>query len=198
MIVQEINPIPEINLPVDDLRSHLRMGTGFDEDTLQDKILSGFLRAALTAIESRTNKVLIARSFRMQLTEWQPDKAQTFPLAPVSQIISVQLLDANDVSSTLSPAVYRLKQDTTRPSLVPASATLPSVGSGGSVQIDFVAGYGGWTDVPPDLRQAVMMLTAHFYENRNETHLGQGCMPFGVTALIERYKVLRVGFGDAS
>ena len=198
MIVQEINPIPETNLPVDDLRSHLRLGTGFDEDTLQDKVLSGFLRAALAAIESRTSKVLIARSFRMQLTDWAPDKAQEFPLAPVTQIITVQLLDANDVASTLSPAVYRLKPDTTRPSLVAASSTLPSVGAGGTAQIDFVAGYGGWSEVPPDLRQAVMMLAAHFYENRNETHLGQGCMPFGVTALIERYKVLRIGFGDVS
>ncbi len=45
------------------LREHLRLGTGFGEDGLQDPVLAGFLRAALAAIEGRTGKALIARDF---------------------------------------------------------------------------------------------------------------------------------------
>jgi uncharacterized phiE125 gp8 family phage protein len=39
------------------------------------------------------------------------------------------------------------------------------------------------------------MLAAHFYEYRHETALGSGCMPFGVTSLIERYRPLRLSLG---
>ena len=39
------------------------------------------------------------------------------------------------------------------------------------------------------------MLAAHYYEYRHETRLGDGCMPFGVSSLIERYRPLRIGLG---
>ena len=47
-----------------------------------------------------------------------------------------------------------------------------------------------------NLAQAVLLLAAHYYDYRAETALGQGCMPFGVTSLIARYRPLRVGFGS--
>ncbi len=52
-----------------------------------------------------------------------------------------------------------------------------------------------WSEVPPDLQQAVFMLGAHYYEYRHETSLSDGCMPFGVTSLIERYRTVRIGMG---
>ena len=62
--------------------------------------------------------------------------------------------------------------------------------------VAFGAGYGAsWSEIPADLAQAVMLLAAHYYEFRNETSLSEGCMPFGVTSLIERYKPIRLGGG---
>jgi uncharacterized phiE125 gp8 family phage protein len=43
------------------------------------------------------------------------------------------------------------------------------------------------------MSQAVLMLAAHYHEYRYDTALDGGCMPFGVTALIERYRPLRLG-----
>ena len=69
---------------------------------------------------------------------------------------------------------------------------------GGNVVIEFDAGFGATCqDVPSDLQQAVFLLAAHYYEYRQETGLGEGCMPFGVTSLIERYKIMRLGAGGA-
>jgi uncharacterized phiE125 gp8 family phage protein len=45
--------------------------------------------------------------------------------------------------------------------------------------------------------QAALMLAAHYYDNRHDTALGPGCMPFGVTALLERYRPLRLSAGVA-
>ena len=59
-----------------------------------------------------------------------------------------------------------------------------------------MAGYGPtWAEVPADLAQAMLMLAAHYYEYRSDTALGAGCMPFGVTALIERYRQVRMTLG---
>ena len=40
-----------------------------------------------------------------------------------------------------------------------------------------------------------MLLASHYYEYRDETALSQGCMPFGVTSLIARYRPIRLGLG---
>ena len=83
-----------------------------------------------------------------------------------------------------------------RPRLKPKAMLLPSVQQDGSARITFVAGYGADFDgVPSDLAQAVMMLASHYYEFRHETALPGGCMPFGVSSLIERYRSLRLRAG---
>jgi uncharacterized phiE125 gp8 family phage protein len=51
--------------------------------------------------------------------------------------------------------------------------------------------------VPADLRQAVFLLAAHYYENRAEPSVGSASMPFGVLVLIESYRSIRVGGGVA-
>ena len=55
-----------------------------------------------------------------------------------------------------------------------------------------------WGGLPDDLAQAVMLLAAHYYEYRDDTALGEGCMPFGVSSLIERYRRVRLGFGGTA
>ena len=66
----------------------------------------------------------------------------------------------------------------------------------GSVKIGFTAGFGpDWDDLPGDLGQAVLLLAAYYYEYRNETAVGEGYMPFGVSSLIERYRTVRLFAG---
>ncbi|PCH74343.1 MAG: hypothetical protein COC12_04000, partial [Rhodobacteraceae bacterium] len=49
--------------------------------------------------------------------------------------------------------------------------------------------------LPADLGQAVLLLAAHYYEYRDETSLGDGCMPFGVSSLVQRYRAVRLSLG---
>lgn len=68
MLLVEDTTIPTAVLPVADFRDHLRLGTGFADDGLQDAVLERHLRAAMAAIEARTGKILIARDFTWTLT----------------------------------------------------------------------------------------------------------------------------------
>ncbi len=91
---------------------------------------------------------------------------------------------------------WRLVHDVARPVVMALGAAFPAVPQGGEVRVRFRAGFGdAFADVPADLQQAVMLLAAHYHEFRHDTGLGEGCMPFGVTALIERFRVVRIGAG---
>ena len=103
------------------------------------------------------------------------------------------------VAVTLPTAAYRLVKDTHRPRIVPAGMSLPSPGVGGLVEVVFTAGFGpAWSDVPHDLAQAVFLLAAQFHENRHDASDRPSVLPFGVMALIERWRTVRVlGGGQA-
>ncbi|EPX87251.1 phage putative hypothetical protein gp8 family [Rubellimicrobium thermophilum DSM 16684] len=195
MNLVELTEAPAAALPVQTLREHLRLGSGFADDSLQEGLLAGFLRAAIAAIEGRTGKALLSRDFAQSVTEWARPDRQPLAVAPVVEIAAVRLVDANGAETSLPPSAWRLdREGSVRPALVPVGAFLPRVPIGGQAIVTFTAGYGPqWADVPPDLAQAVLMLAAHYHDFRHDTALGPGCMPFGVTALIERYRPLRLG-----
>lgn len=198
MNLVELTEVPDEALPVPLLREHLRLGTGFPDDSLQDTLLAGFLRAALAAIEGRTGKALLSRSFALTLTAWRSPERQPLPVAPVGALASVSLTDAAGLATTVPLSALRLELDAQRPALVALGGSLPAIPQNGSARIAFSAGYGpAWVNLPADLAQAVLMLAAHYYEYRAEVALVGGCMPFGVTALIERYRPLRLSGGSA-
>ncbi|EAQ01249.1 hypothetical protein OB2597_04575 [Pseudooceanicola batsensis HTCC2597] len=183
-------------LPVEDFKAHLRLGRGFTGDTVQDAVLDSFLRAAMSAIEGRTGKVLMTRDFTWSFPTWRDDLRAVLPVGPVTALIEVALLDGDEAVTVVDPARYRLEKDLSFPALCGRSGGLPWPPADGRIRIRFTAGFGpAWSDLPADLAQAVMLLAAHYYEHREATGLGGGCMPFGVTSLIERYRPLRLLHG---
>lgn len=199
MMLVEETTVPLSALPVATFQDHMRMGSGFSDDGLQADLLEGFLRAAVAAIEARTGKITIERTFSLSLTAWRNDGAQPLPLAPVTAIVGVDLLDRNGAENRASSDVYRLVKDTHRPKIEAMGAALPRIPHGGVVRIHMSAGYGpDWSDLPADLAQAILMLAAHYYEFRHDQFASGHAMPFGVSSLIERYRNIRLFEGGRS
>jgi len=195
-MLSEQTPVPEAALPLEPFKAHLRLGTGFGEDNLQDEVLLSFLRAAIAAIEARTGKVLIVRQFVLNLHQWSDQSAQALPLVPVTAITAVVRVDAEGGEEILASSQYHLIQDSQHPQLCPTGSLFPAVVTGGALRINLTAGMAiDWGELPADLGQAVLMLAAHYYQYRDDTGLSGGCMPFGVTSLIERYRVVRLSLG---
>ncbi|MFC3058329.1 head-tail connector protein [Paenirhodobacter populi] len=192
MFLKELTAVPETALPVGALRDHLRLGTGFADAGAQDVALAAYLRAAIAAIEGRTAKALLARDYRLRLSGWRGAQL-ALPLAPVAEVRAVRLIDAADAEQIVAPARYRLVQDLARPRIAPRGGVLPAVPDGGAVEVDFTAGFGPfWSDLPADLAQAVMLLAAQYYELRHDGAGAVAAMPFGVAALIEPWRTVRV------
>ncbi len=192
MLVEE-TVVTDAALPVVAFREHLRLGSGFAEDALQDRLLAGCLRAALAAIEAQTNKVLLTRQFSATVQNPPRGAEYTFAVAPVGQVLALTQLAADGSETALEVIAYRLLPDAHAPRLLPH----PPVPVRGQLKITFEAGMGAvWADLPHDLAQAVMMLAAHFYETRNASGGATAeALPYGVNALIARYRVVRLSAG---
>lgn len=197
MMLVEQTTVPTAALPVAQFKDHLRLGTGFADDGVQDAVLEAYLRSAIAAIEARTSKALLTRSFTWTLTAWRDLAAQALPLGPVTAITGLSIVDRLGAEEVVDSAKFVLEPDLHRPRLASTGYALPVIPVGGTAVIAFDAGFGAtWDELPADLRQAVMLLAALYYENRG-THAGEAPMPMGVTSLVARYRPVRLFGGGA-
>jgi uncharacterized phiE125 gp8 family phage protein len=192
MMLTEETPVPTAALPVEEMKDHLRMGSGFADDALQDGLIESYLRAALAAIEGRIGKMLFRRRFLWVLDCWR-DAEQALPVAPVAGLVSMTLVDAAGGETLVPATAYRLVSDTHRPRLVGRGSSLPTIPTDGMVKVVLDAGFGpAWTDLPVDLRQAVLLLASEYYEHRHDDGAQAAGLPFGVVTLIERWRTVRI------
>ncbi len=198
MLVEETPVLADV-LPVSRLGDQLRLGTGFADDGLQDSLLEAVLRAAIAAIEARTDKILFQREFSLTASRWATvdgSDGLVLPIAPVRDVLSVEVLSANGTVTAVASERYVFRPDLSRPWVVSVGHSLPAIPTKGHARIRFTAGYGeAWTAIPADFQQAVMLLAAHYYEYRNDAEGAAKVMPFGVAALIERHRWIRLAMG---
>lgn len=110
------------------------------------------------------------------------------PLGPVTDVESVEFTDETGAPQTVTG--FRLDKDAQPARLLPAvGATWPSVSAPGVVKVEFTCGY---TETPFILKAAVLLLAGHMYEHREAVaDGGLKEIPFGVDAILERYRVGR-------
>ena len=193
MMLIEQTQVPDAALPVAEFRDHLQLGSGFADDGLQDSVLAAQVRAALRAVEGETGKVLLSRTFQYVVTAWRDLSRQVLPVAPVTVIQSLTITDLAGGAETIDPARFRLVRDVHTPELQSTGWTLPTIPVGGTAEIAFDAGFGPlWSDAPADLRQGVLLLAAHYYENRSASAEKGRALPMGVASICGRYKPIRL------
>lgn len=191
MMLSELTPLQGDVLPLAALRAHLRLGTGFGEDTVQDGVLETALRAAVALIERRCGIALLRRAFRLELSGWRDRVSQALPVTPVVSVDAVRLIDGAGAATEIPEAHYTLVTGGGT-AVLEAVGLLPVVPRLGRVEIDLTAGFGvAWSAVPGDLAQAVLMQAAAFYEAREG---GVGLVE-GARALLAPWRPLRLGRG---
>ncbi len=194
MMLIELDPPVVTTGAVREFADHLRIGSGFADDGSQDGLLALYLRTAMAAIEGRIGKAMLSRRYTWTVTRWREACRQALPVAPVSRVESVKVVDQNGVETVADPSEWALVPDGQRPVLKGTwGRDLPTIPDYGRAEIEFTAGYGTeWDDLPVDLRQAVLLLAACYYENRSADDGSDGAMPFGVQALLDPYRPVRL------
>jgi len=193
MILTETSSVASEVLPVDALKTHLQMGTGFTDSDVQDELLETYLRAAIAAVEARSGRILLRKGYVWSLTRWRDAARQVLPLKPIIDVSEIRLIDGLGEVQIADADSYRFVPDAMAASVMAVGVVLPPVPVGGSVDLVFEAGFGAaWADVPADLAQAVMIVAASTYENRSGT---SDAMPMAALSLIEPYRPLRLSRG---
>lgn len=171
-------------------KKHLRIDAN-DEDA----IVQVYLSAAIATVENATSKPLTARE-AAQLAKGFPcgDRAIGLYKGPVdgaTAAISIKYDDTNGVEQTLGD--FRLIEGSNAKLQSAYGASWPAAKTAeGSVRISYIAGYASG-EVPPALDQAVLLLTAHFYSNREAVAVSAGGgtaveLPLAVEMLIAQYR----------
>lgn len=173
----------------------------------EDATIKGYIAAARLYAETRQRRQLITATWRLTLDGFpcagvtypygcytygtEPDQfAIKVPRPPLQSVTSITYVDTDGVTQTLDDDLYRVDAESEPGRITPAynqswPYTRPQTNA---VTVTFVAGYGATpATVPATTRQAIEMLAAHFYENREAILTGTIATPtpLAVESLLE-------------
>jgi len=119
------------------------------------------------------------------------------PKPPVVSVTHVKYYDNDNTASTFASSNYYVDTISDQARVVlKTGASWPTVSetrNANAYEVKYVAGYGGASDVPEPIVQAIKLLTTHLYENREAvTSLSVNTIPYTIGALLQPYKVQRL------
>jgi uncharacterized phiE125 gp8 family phage protein len=193
-------------------KAHLRVEHGDDDD-----LIEAFIRAATDHLDGWTG--ILGRCLVDQ--EWRQDfdafgRTLPLPLGPVIAVSSVTWRNEAGQISTVPGTSYDLRTDAGGRACVrfDAGYSFPSgLHESRGVSVAFRAGYVTTPAVepgegdPPDppgspavstvpaaLKTAILLMVAHWYQNREAVNVGNivSQLPLGVEALIAPYRAVRI------
>ncbi|MBN4046377.1 phage head-tail connector protein [bacterium AH-315-P15] len=171
-------------------KAHLRI-----DHSAEDSTISEMIAAARQALEDASGLALITQSWQVALDAW-PGPVVELPKRPAQSITEVRVTGLDGTATTLATSAYELKSAGGVAHLVktPSALWIAPGRLMGGIEIDYVAGYGSAaSDVPRALRQALLMVIAHVYENRELLSREVGTpLPAGVDALLAPYRRVKL------
>jgi len=164
------------------------------DGTDEDSLLSSLISTARHTVEIRTGRALLTRTLVLTLNRWPNSGVVPLPHPPAISIASVDVVSASGGMSPVPSGTWLVDRTGLRARLrlAPGHAW-PVPGSPvEGVRVTYDAGYGtSPADIPPPLAHAVLLLVAHWYENRVPVVLNGSAarVPATVDALIAPYRL---------
>jgi len=173
-------------------KAHMRV-----DAAAEDTLIASLLVTSRLHVESALGLALITQSWSYFLDAWPPGAQLPLPLRPVQSIAAVRLYAADSSFTTLAPETYLLDGAGAPARLIRNGAlawTKPGRAANG-IEIAFTAGYGAAASaVPAPIRQAILLLIAHWHEHREPIAVGAPGTPVPsmVSELLQPYRLARL------
>ncbi len=155
--------------PVTLAEAKLHVRQDLDAD---DTLITGLITAAREEVERISWHGLLTQTWELVLDRWPACDAIELPHPPLQSVTSVKYTDSNGVETTWSAANYVVDTDSVPGRIVlgfnvawPLFVLQPT----GGIRIRYVAGWTSAANVPQALKQAMLLLVGHWYENREDT-----------------------------
>jgi uncharacterized phiE125 gp8 family phage protein len=194
-----VTPATAELFPLDYVKAHLRQD--IDDD---DELIAGYIAAARAHLEEICGRSFLSTTWDFTIDyEWpwilDVDQGRhvrmiELPRAPLASVTSISYVDGAGATQTLAGSQYTVDGGGAIGRIYEAyNATWPTVRSQPrAITVRFVAGYGAdAVSVPETIKQATLLLTTHFYQQREPVVVGTSVLklPFAVDALIDPHRV---------
>jgi uncharacterized phiE125 gp8 family phage protein len=153
-----------------DAKAYLRVAHSDD-----DAVIAALIAGARSHVEAQTRRALITQTWRLIRDGWPPDGRIAVTPVPLRSVVAARVYDSGGATHAIDTSAFAADK-----------AAAPAV-----------LAFAPWTltepaNVPESLRQALLLLVAHWYENRGLIAVGQSVavLPMTVAALIAPYRVL--------
>lgn len=180
-------------ISLDEAKKHLRVDIT-DDDTLIENLIASARRYC----EKFQSRAYITQTWELWLDEWPEENYIEIPLPPLQSVASVKYYDTDGAEHILDASDYFVDMKSEPGRIVLAyGSTWPSttLRPANGVVVQFNAGYGDSADdVPQTVKQAILLLVGHWYENREATIAGtiNREIEFAVNALLWPDRVVPV------
>jgi len=172
---------------LDEAKAHLKVDTTGD-----DALIGGLISTARTRVEWHIKRALITQSWTHWRDDWPACGVLEIPLPPLQAVTSITTYAMNDAASVLDAGTYQVDTASMpgRAALKAGVAPPLDLRALNCAAVAFRAGYGDTgSDVPADLRQAILQIVACHYANRGDISVEPPAEAF---ALMQAYRVISI------
>lgn len=186
----ELKTAPSVEpISLTEAKNHLRVDISSD-----NTLINSLIKAVRQFTESYLNKCLISQSWYQYHDFNFPNYIELLK-NPVQSITEITYTDGAGATQILDTSVYSFDKNRKPATIFRAySKVWPTTRLDNNVvRIEFVAGFGdAGSSVPEPIRQAMLLLIGHLYENREDVSpLNMIKVPMGYEALLSPYRLVR-------
>ena len=181
----------------EEIIEYLRLPSGFsDLDSEQDKILSNCISSAVCSVGNFISSGIIKDKY---LWKFHYKRNYDYKLyLPIGQCTAVDSVLAynnnNNNNNDIDRNMWTLFGGSSSYVIFHSNVHRQLIGST-HVEMTFDSGFGETISaVPADIRQAILMLASHYYENRYVIDDAKmSLIPWGIASILEHYRSIRIG-----
>ena len=139
----------------------------------EDAIVWHCIKSATEYIQEVTQRCFVQTTYNLYLENF-PSTKIVLPYPPLVSVSSVKYYDTSEVQQTLSASLYRVDIYDT-PGTIEIINSWPSYFSKvNTIEVQYVAGYTNSDNIPSRVKEIVLILAAHLFENRQQFAMNPG------------------------
>ncbi len=184
MMLKQITAPASESITLDEAKSQCHI-----DGTSEDAYLMGLIIAAREWCEEHDWRSYLTQTWELWLEAWPSSGIIKLPKPPLASVTSIKYYDTADVEATFAATDYFVDTISVPGRVVlKYNKTWPTtqLRTMNSIVVRYVAGWTSASNVPQRVRQAMLLLIGHWYENRENTTVGavSRSIEFGVTSLL--------------